>query len=105
LVSEFGFVGDGGVTVGAGGLDLAGVGIVAGGATEAAFLEAGALAEGDRLVADVPGVLPVDVFAGFRGLAVAGSAEVVKAGGVEDFGAEELSVVGAGAVAGFALDA
>lgn len=90
---------------GAGGFGLAGVGIVAGGAAKVAFLEAGALAEGDGLVADVPGVLPVDVFAGLGGLAMAGAAEVVEAGGVEDFGAEELGVVGSGAVAGLALDA
>jgi hypothetical protein len=63
------------------------------------------LGEGDGLVADVPGVLPVDVFAGFGGLAVARAAEVVEAGGVEDFGVEELAVLGAGPVAGFALDA
>ena len=103
--SEFSFVDDGGVTGGAGGLGLAGVRVVAGGATDVAFLEAGALTEGDGLVADVPGVLPVDIFAGLGGLAMAGAAEIVEAGGVEDFGAEELGVIGAGAMAGFALDA
>ncbi len=78
---------------------------MAGDATDVAFLEAGALAERDGLVADVPGVLPVNVFAGLGGLAMAGSAEIVEAGGVEDFGAEELAVIGTGPVAGFALDA
>ena len=78
---------------------------MAGGATDVAFLEAGALAERHGLVADVPGVLPVDVFAGFGGLAMAGSAEIVEPGGVEDFRAEELGVVVARAVAGFAVDA
>jgi hypothetical protein len=81
------------------------VSVVTGGTAQGAFLKAGALGEGDGLVADVPGVLPVDVFAGFGGLAVAGAAEVVEAGGVEDFGVEELVVLSAGPVAGFALDA
>ena len=76
-----------------------------GGTTDVAFLEAGALGEGNGLMADVPRVLPVDVLAWFGGLAVAGAAEVVETGGVEDLGTEELVVIGAGAVAGFALDA
>lgn len=79
---DFRFVRDRRVAVGARGLDLAGVGVVAGGATDFALLEAGALGEGNRLVADIPGVLPVDVFARLGGLTVAGSAEVIEAGGV-----------------------
>jgi hypothetical protein len=56
-------------------------------------------------MADVPRVLPVDVFAGFGRLAMAGATEIVETGGVENFGIEELRMIGAGAVAGFTLDA
>ena len=42
------------------GFDEWGVGIVAGEATEISVFEAGALAEVDGLVADIPGVIPID---------------------------------------------
>ena len=89
---------------------LGAVGVVARQAGEAAlaFAETGALGERQRLMAGVPGVIPVRVLAGLGRLAVAVAAEFVEAGSVQHFGLEDvglgggLGVVAAGAVAGLA---
>ena len=67
--------------------------IVAGGAGEraVAVAEAGGAVQVLRLVADVPGVVPVVLIIEFAGLAMAGAAEFVQTGGAEPFGIEDAA--------------